>query len=98
MTTVFPPRVPREALDLVVLAVALDRGGADPTAIVALVDQARASLRREIDAGVAVPLGQVCRLLHAGAGSCDESTVNAALRCAARALGERPQDGRAGTT
>jgi hypothetical protein len=81
-------RGPREALDLTTLAVALRRGGAGRSALLAAVDQARTSLNHERDPRVRRALSWVCRAVmdpHS-CGNDDTMLVDAALRVAAKAL------------
>ena len=87
-------RHPREALDLTVRAVELQRGGAARPALLAAVDQARASLLREPDLPVRRTLTWVCRhVLEPWRDAGDDAMlIDAALRVAARAL-TAPADG-----
>ena len=94
-------RHPREGLDLTVRAVALRRGGAGPEALVAALDQARASLSREPVPGVARALTWICRTIDPSVSEdeeVDNLVVDAALRVAARGLGPRLSDEASGTT
>jgi hypothetical protein len=81
-------RHPREALDCTIRAVALRRGGAGRPALVAAVDQARASLNHEPDPQVRRACSWICRaVLDPGsAGSDDTTVVDAALRVATEAV------------
>lgn len=81
-------RHPREALDLTVRAVALQRGGAGRAALLAVVDQAHASLLRERDPQARRSLSWVCRAVLNPDCRCpdDAMVVDAALRVAAKAL------------
>jgi hypothetical protein len=81
-------RHPREALDCTVRAVALRRGGAGRPALVAAVDQARASLNHEPDPRVRRTLSWICHsvLDPRSAGPDDTTVVDAALRVATEAV------------
>ncbi|HEY2193945.1 MAG TPA: hypothetical protein VGH76_16845 [Actinomycetospora sp.] len=81
-------RHPREALDLVVCALAMQRGGAARPALLAIVDQAQTSLRHEPDHQVRRTLSWVCRaVLNPESNGSDEAmVVDAAVRVAAKAL------------
>jgi hypothetical protein len=82
-------RHPREALDLTVRAVALRRGGAGHVAVLAALDQARASLSVEPEPAVARYLAWVCSALERTIPEehNDDVVVDAVLRAAARSLG-----------
>lgn len=88
MSTPAFERHPREALDLVVRAVALQRGGASRTALIAVIDQARASLTHESDPQARRSLTWVCRAVMdpRSTGPDDALVVDAAVRVAAQAL------------
>lgn len=94
MTTPRPDRHPREALDLAVRAVALQRGGAGRPALLAVVDQLRASLWQERDPQVRRTLSWVCRAVldrHSTVAD-DAAVVDAALRVAAQALAQPAEE------
>lgn len=81
-------RHPREALDLTVRAVTLARAGAARPALLAAVDQARASLWHEPDPQVQRTLSWVCRaVLDPASDTADDAmVVDAALRVARETL------------
>jgi hypothetical protein len=93
-------RHPREALDLTVRAVALRRAGAAPAAVLAALDQARASVSLETDPAVARSLTWICVTIAPATPDedVDHLVVDAALRYAARNLGPRLPDDATGTT
>ena len=93
-------RHPREALDLTVRAVALRRAGAGPAAVLAALDQARASVSLEPDPAVARSLTWICSTIAPATPDeeVDHLVVDAALRHAARSLGPRLPDESTGTT
>jgi hypothetical protein len=76
-----PDRLPTEAWELAALAVRLRRGGTPSAAVLAALDQARASLRHEPHPQVAHQLW-ICRAV-AVVGR-DEERIDAALRRAPR--------------
>lgn len=89
-----PARASDEAYALTVRAVALRRGGAGPGAVLATIDQARASLRTEPNPVVAHTLAGVCHTLIAESLAVPTgSAVDSALRIAARVLDDARHGG-----
>jgi hypothetical protein len=84
-------RRPGEAWELVARAVTLQRGRAPRTAVLAALDQARASIRHEPDTAVARRLWAVCRGVTIIVR--DEERIDEVLRLAARDAARDLHDG-----
>jgi hypothetical protein len=86
-----PERRPTEAWDLAFRVVALHRRGASRVTLLAALDQARTSLRREPHRDVRSTLTWVVGAVERGEQA--HACLDAALRVAARDLGRPPTTG-----
>lgn len=86
-----PERRPTEACDLVARAVVLRRRGVPHVTLLAALDQARTSLRREPHRDVRSTLTWVVTALETG--DLAEACIDAALRVAMRDLRRPPSTG-----